>query len=225
MEDVAKELDPRALIKYIEQKDLPVVTKEYHRYLTFEGMEDPYTYVLKDGIVKTSVIANHGQEFNFRYVKDIEVISILRDEYSQFINSPYNVRVESEQASFYQMDRVEFWNDINANPDLQRYIKDFYHFRLLSTMRKMQQMLTNGRLGAICTQLLDLAHLFGVETSKGILIDFPITNEELGKFCGISTASSVSRILKQLKDMGIIQVHQQRIYILKMDQLKDYVLF
>ncbi|ESA44954.1 transcriptional regulator, Crp/Fnr family [Streptococcus pyogenes GA41039] len=62
-------------------------------------------------------------------------------------------------------------------------------------------MLTNGRIGAISTQIYDLMTLFGEELPNGqILINFVITNEELGKFCGISTASSVSRILKQLKE-------------------------
>lgn len=65
----------------------------------------------------------------------------------------------------------------------------------------MQCMLTNGRIGAISTQIYDLMTLFGEELPNGqILINFVITNEELGKFCGISTASSVSRILKQLKE-------------------------
>ena len=66
---------------------------------------------------------------------------------------------------------------------------------------KMQQMLLNGKLGAVCTQLYELYDLFGVRTEEGMLIDFSITNEEIAKFCGISTASSVNRILKQLKKM------------------------
>ena len=36
----------------------------------------------------------------------------------------------------------------------------------------MQQMLLNGKLGAVCTQLYELYDLFGVRTEEGMLIDF-----------------------------------------------------
>ena len=57
------------------------------------------------------------------------------------------------------------------------------------------------------------------------MIDFVITNEEIAKFCGISTASSVSRILKQLKENGIITVKDHRIIITNMDLLEDNIIF
>ena len=93
-------------------------------------------------------------------------------------------------------------------------------------MKKMQQMLTNGRIGAVSTQLYELASIFGRKLENGdILIDFSITNEELGKFCGISTTSSVSRILKQLKNDDIIQTDKQKIRIVKLEQLKENIIF
>lgn len=58
-----------------------------------------------------------------------------------------------------------------------------------------------------------------------MMIDFVITNEEIAKFCGISTASSVSRILKQLKENGIITVKDHRIIITNMDLLEDNIIF
>lgn len=219
-----KLLDNRVLKEYVEKKRLPIVQKRYHKYLTFEGVEDCYTYILKSGIVKASVISNDGREFNLRYITDLEIVSILRDEYSQFIDSPYNIRVESETAEFYRINRVKFWKDINESSELQRYVKDFYRYRLLYVMKKMQQMLLNGKFGAVCTQLYDLYDLFGVRTPDGMMIDFPVTNEEIAKFCGISTASSVSRILKQLKRDDIITIKNHRVFITNMELLEDNII-
>ncbi|MFD2617785.1 Crp/Fnr family transcriptional regulator [Terrilactibacillus laevilacticus] len=218
-------MDNRVLKEYVEKKRLPIVQKRYHKYLTFEGVEDCYTYILRSGVVKASVITNDGREFNLRYIRDLEIVSILRDEYSQFIDSPYNIRVESESAEFYRINRVEFWKDINESSEFQRYVKDFYRYRLLYVMKKMQQMLLNGKLGAVCTQLYDLCDLFGVRTPDGMMIDFQVTNEEIAKFCGISTASSVSRILKQLKHNGIITIKDHRIIITNMELLEDNIIF
>mgnify|MGYP000009428621 FL=1 len=223
--DGGASLDSRVLKEYLDKNDFPIIRKGYHIYLTFEGMEDSHTYILKEGTVKASVISNDGREFNLRYIKDLEIVSLLKDEYSQFIDSPYNIRVESEYAEFYRINRVRFWQNINQDPKLQHYVKEYYRYRLLYSMKKMQQMLLNGKLGAVCTQLYELYDLFGVRTEEGMLIDFSITNEEIAKFCGISTASSVNRILKQLKKDGIITVKDHHIVILNMDLLEDNIIF
>lgn len=223
--DGGASLDSRVLKEYLERNNFPIVRKRYHKYLTFEGVEDCYTYILKEGTVKASVISNDGREFNLRYIKDLEIVSLIKDEYSQFIDSPYNIRVESEYAEFYRINRVKFWEQINDDPKMQHYVKEYYRYRLLYSMKKMQQMLLNGKLGAVCTQLYELYDLFGVRTEEGLMIDFIITNEEIAKFCGISTASSVSRILKQLKKSGIIKVKDHRIIITNMDLLEDNIIF
>ena len=223
--DGGASLDSRVLKEYLERNNFPIVRKRYHKYLTFEGVEDCYTYILKEGTVKASVISNDGREFNLRYIKDLEIVSLIKDEYSQFIDSPYNIRVESEYAEFYRINRVKFWEQINDDPKMQHYVKEYYRYRLLYSMKKMQQMLLNGKLGAVCTQLYELYDLFGVRTEEGLVIDFIVTNEEIAKFCGISTASSVSRILKQLKKSGIIKVKDHRIIITNMDLLEDNIIF
>ncbi|MGO2637816.1 MAG: Crp/Fnr family transcriptional regulator, partial [Enterococcus viikkiensis] len=113
-----------ALTDYLAQKNFPIVTKEYKKYLLYEGIQDHHVYILKSGVIKTSVISKDGREFNLEYINDLEVVSILKDEYSQFIDAPFNIRVESPKAELYQIDRVEFWKDINQNFDLQIYVKN-----------------------------------------------------------------------------------------------------
>ncbi|KGR73381.1 Crp/Fnr family transcriptional regulator [Streptococcus phocae subsp. salmonis] len=219
-------MNHQILQDYINSRNLPIIEKDYHKYLTFESLEEDYTYILKDGIVKQSVLSKYGMEFNLRYVTGLEITSVLNTEYSKHMGEPYNVRIESQTAQFYKVRRTTFLNDISQNIELQGYIKDFYHNRLQMSMKKMQCMLTNGRIGAIATQLYELVTLFGKPLDNGnIFIDFVITNEELGKFCGISTASSVSRLLKQLKDNQIIRIEKQHIIITNVDKLKDYIVF
>ncbi|MGT2933794.1 Crp/Fnr family transcriptional regulator [Streptococcus catagoni] len=214
------------LQNYISKHNFPIVEKTYHKYLTFESIEDDYTYILKDGIIKQSVLSKHGNEFNLRYVSGLELTSVLNEGYSKNSGEPYNVRIESEKASFYKISRKQFLEDIKKDIELQGYIKDFYHHRLQRSMKKMQCMLTNGRVGAISTQIYDLMNLFGQPIENGeVYINFVITNEELGKFCGISTASSVSRILKQLKKENIIRIENQHIIISNVEKLKDNIVF
>lgn len=225
-EYLEKSVNHHILQRYIDNHNFPIIEKSYHKYLTFESLEEDFTYILKDGIVKQSVLSKYGMEFNLRYVTGLEITSVLNTGYSKDMGEPYNVRIESEKASFYKVRRSAFLKDINEDIELQGYVKDFYHNRLQKSMKKMQCMLTNGRIGAISTQIYDLMTLFGEELPNGqILINFVITNEELGKFCGISTASSVSRILKQLKEKNIIRIYKQHIIITNLDKLKDNIVF
>lgn len=218
-------MDNRVLQEYLEKHSFPVVVKLKKKYLTYEGLQDRYVYILKDGIIKTSVISRDGREFNLRYINELEIVSLLKDEYSQITDAPFNIRVESDEAELYKIDRVQFWRDVNQSADLQGYVKDYYRFCLVHSMKKMQQMLMNGKFGAVCTQIYELYDTFGVKTEDGYLIDFVVTNEEIAHFCGISSASSVNRMMQQLKDMDAIQMCNRKILIKDLEVIKDNIIF
>ena len=91
------------LVKFLEEKEVPTITKKRHTYLTYYGLEQQDTYVLKEGIVKTSIILRDGREFNISYIKGPDIISLLKDEVSQYTSAPFNVRIESETATFYRI--------------------------------------------------------------------------------------------------------------------------
>ena len=218
-------LNNLALTDYLAQKNFPIVTKEYKKYLLYEGIQDHHVYILKSGVIKTSVISKDGREFNLEYINDLEVVSLLKDEYSQFIDAPFNIRVESAKAELYQIDRIEFWKDINQNFDLQIYVKNYYRERLMKSMKRTQQMLMNGKFGAVCTQIYDLYDKFGIEVHEGVLIDFVVTNEDIAHFCGINAASSVSRIMNQLKSCGAIKMHNRKILVKNIELIKYNIIF
>ena len=218
-------MDHHILQEYLTAHQFPTIKKTRKKYLTYEGLQDSYVYILKNGVIKTSVISKDGREFNLRYINQLEIVSLLKDEYSQFIDAPFNIRIESSVAELYRIDRVQFWRDVNESHELQQYVKDYYRVRLLHNMKKLQQMLMNGKFGAVCTQLFDLQEKFGVPVKGGILIDFIVTNEEIAHFCGITTASSVSRMLQQLREMNAICIENHKILIRDLEKIKENIIF
>lgn len=40
------------LNNYVSTNDFPVITRGKRKYLTYEGLEDSYVYILKKGIIK-----------------------------------------------------------------------------------------------------------------------------------------------------------------------------
>lgn len=214
-------MNKQILQDYLDNHSFPVIVRSKKKYLMYEGLQDSSAYILKKGIIKTSVISHDGREFNLRYITGLEIVSLLRDEYSKFIDAPFNIRVESPTAELYQIDRVQFWKDINQSPQLQNYVKEYYRVNLLQSMKKMQQMLMNGKFGAVCTQLYNLYETFGVQTKEGYLIDFVVTNEEIAHFCGITSASSVNRMMQQLRETGAIRIQNRKILIKDLQAIKE----
>lgn len=118
------------LIKFLEEKEVPTITKKRHTYLTYYGLEQQDTYVLKEGVIKTSIILCDGREFNISYIKGPDIISLLKDEVSQYTSAPFNVRIESETATFYRIPRVLFWEYVNQDTKLQDYVNSYYRNKL-----------------------------------------------------------------------------------------------
>ena len=65
------------LIKFLEEKEVPTITKKRHTYLTYYGLEQQDTYVLKEGVIKTSIILRDGREFNISYGLTSNLVTLL----------------------------------------------------------------------------------------------------------------------------------------------------
>lgn len=211
------------LIKFLEEKDVPTVTKKRHTYLTYYGLEQQDTYVLKEGVIKTSIILRDGREFNISYIKGPDIISLLKDEVSQYTSAPFNVRIESDTAVFYRIPRVLFWEYVNQDTNLQDYVNSYYRNKLSEAILRQQLMTMNGKNGAVCAFIYSLIPLFGRKLKDGIIIDFQVTNDDIAGFCDISTRNSVNRILRGLREENVITMVNQKILILDEDYLKQFI--
>ncbi|KRL06846.1 cAMP-binding protein [Liquorilactobacillus hordei DSM 19519] len=221
------------LVNFLKDKQISTITKDYHTYLTFHGLKAASVFILKDGIIKTSVILQDGREFNISYINQPDVISLLHDEALQYDEQPFNVRIESPTATFYQINRVKFWKYVNNNSQLQNYVKQYYRHRLSENFSRLQRLTMNGKLGALASFLRDLVLKFGrnLPNSPKILIDFDVTNEDIAGFCGIATYASVSRMMKKLKEEGVIEFtnsgeySKRRIIVRNVQKLDDYIAY
>lgn len=217
-------MDNEYLLNFLKEKNVATIKKKKHTYLTYYGLEQQDTYVLKDGIVKHNVsFYQMVCEFNISYINTPDILSLLRDQVSQYTSAPFNVRIESDVATFYRIPRVLFWDYVSQDKELQDYVNSYYREKLSEAIFRQQIMIMNGKTGAICSFLYQLIDLFGRKVEAGTLIDFQITNDDIAGFCGISTRNSVSRIICKLKEEGIIKIVNQKILILDVDFLKQYV--
>lgn len=199
------------VLSFLEEKNLPEVIKKKHTYLMMDGHDQEDIYVLKDGVVKVSIVLCDGREFNITYLKGLDIISLLKDEINKMTT-----------ASFYRINRKFFEQYVKENEELHAYIESYYRKKMTEAIYRQQLMTMNGKNGAVCAFIYHLIPLFGRQVKKGIFIDLQITNDDIASFCGVSTRNSVNRILRGLREENVIMMVYHKILILDVDYLKRY---
>ena len=82
------------------------------------------------------------------------------------------------------------------------------HLRRMQT--KFRDLVLHGKKGALYSTLIRMTNSYGVLKENGILIDLPLTNQELANFCATSR-ESVNRMLNELKSKVQFQFIKERL--------------
>lgn len=206
-------------LDFFTEHEVPVIRKRRH---TFLKMDDENVYILKEGVVKVSVLMRDGREYNITYAKGPDLLSLMCDTLREDVAYRIRIRVESEEASFCLVSREDFSRAVKRDEKLKEYVEAYYRENLQRALYRQKCMTMNGKSGAIYGFLYNLISLFGKENEEGILIDMQVTNDDIAGFCGISTRNSVNRILRGLREENVIRIVDNKILILNADYLKPY---
>ncbi|MFS0634565.1 Crp/Fnr family transcriptional regulator [Mesobacillus foraminis] len=189
-------------------------------YLFQEGMEAEELYLILSGKVQISKVTQDGRELALRICGQND----LCGELTLFTEDPKYLLsallLEDGEIVAIRKDVIE--REIFQNPALafefMKWMSD--HFR--KTQTKFRDLVLNGKKGALFSTLIRMTNSYGIRRQDGILIDLPLTNQELANFCGTSREST-NRILNELKREKIISIHKGRIIVHELDYLKTEI--
>lgn len=136
------------VLDFFEGKNLATIEKKKHSYLMIDGHDQADIYILKDGIVKTSIILSDGREFNIMYLKGFDMLSLLKDEIKKVTSASFHIRIESDTAVFYRVNRKLFSKYLSENKELRDYMNAYYRKKLSEAIYRQQLMTMNGKNGA-----------------------------------------------------------------------------
>ncbi|MEH7333728.1 Crp/Fnr family transcriptional regulator [Neobacillus drentensis] len=193
---------------------------ERDSFLFQEGMVAEELYVIISGKIQISKITSDGRELSLRICGENDICG----ELTLFTDSPKYLLsakvLEEGEIAAIKKDVIE--SEIFQNSKLafefMKWMSD--HFR--KTQTKFRDLVLNGKRGALFSTLIRMTNSYGVEKGNGILIDLPLTNQELANFCGTSREST-NRILSDLKKENIISVKKGKITIFDLQYLKDEI--
>lgn len=120
-------------LDFFTEHEVPVIRKRRH---TFLKMDDENVYILKEGVVKVSVLMRDGREFNIAYLKGFDILSMFKDAVVDCKFSSLMIRVESDEASFYCVSKELFNQLLNEHSELVEYVNTYYRKKLSETISR-----------------------------------------------------------------------------------------
>ncbi len=135
-------------------------------------------------------------------------LNLLKDDEYKYIGEVI------ESGVVATLSKVKFDEVILNNTKSLRNIleKSFDRIRLAEGL--IDRLFNGTADGKVASLLLDLADVFGKQTNDGILLDFPISREEMASFAGTSR-ETITRKLHYFKNEGYLEVLGNKKILLK----------
>ena len=108
---------------------------------------------------------------------------------------------------------------LDRNPRVGLVILRLVAERLLYADLQQAQFATHDVVGRVAHRLVELTDRFGVETGDGIVLDVPLSQEELASWTGASR-EAVNKALQVLRSLHMIQTGRRRLTVLDADGLR-----
>lgn len=206
------------------------LTKVSHRvlnvakdsYLYQEGESADKIYLVVSGMIKLCKITEDGRELSYRICNMDQILGDLTlfTEKCVYLLDAY-VLTDAIVLEFNKITIEEhFFLNNNLAYEFTKAIGETYK----RTQLRYRDIISQGKRGALIATLIRLANTYGVNKPEGILVNFSITNQELGNFCGISREST-NKVLRNLKEEGILNTVKGKIIIYNLERLMDEIEF
>jgi CRP-like cAMP-binding protein len=173
-------------------------------------------FVLLSGHLKVVQITPDGEQVVVRYVNPGDVFGIARA--MGRMNYPASaVAVQESLAVAWpcqEWDRFIMRNTQFASSALQTVGQ-----RLQDAHSRIRELSTEEVEQRVARAILRLVRESGEPTDDGVLINFPITRQDIAEMTG-TTLHTVSRLLSQWKEQGVVETGRRRVIVRNADKLR-----
>lgn len=166
-------------------------------------------FVLLHGRLKVLKVTPHGQQVLIRFVNPGDIYGITkalrRDDY------PATATAVVDSVTLVWPN--EIWDDFMlAHPLFARNVMQMMGDRLDEAHTRLKELSTEEVEHRIAHTLLRLVEQSGRTTEEGVLIDFPLTQQDLAQASG-TTFHSVSRVLGAWEDAGLVLLGRRKVVV------------
>ena len=210
---VFADLDDRALNHMLDVSTL--CTFEQGDLIIRQGDEANGFYVVVDGTAKLLQVTPDGHQVLVRYIIGGQEFGLI----AALAGFAYPLTIEAVTACTLLCWSSQVLADsFERIPRLGLNALRIMVIRNQETQRRYQELLTERVEQRVAQALLRLGAQVGVSQENGLLIDIPLTREDLADFTG-TTLFSVSRILRRWQLDGFLEAGRGRVLIRDMDAI------
>jgi CRP-like cAMP-binding protein len=184
--------------------------------LMHEGQAGTEVILLVSGRVKITYLTSEGREI----VLDFRGPGELLGELSVIDGGPRSSTVEAmEPVEALAIAAADFKALMNTRPGIAVALLRNMTDRFRDADRKRIEFGASHTIGRVAARLAELADRYGEPSGRGIVIELPITQEELAGWTS-SSREAVAKALRTLRKLGLIETERRRITVLDRDELQ-----
>lgn len=135
-------------------------------------------------------------------------LNLLKDDEYRYIGEVI------ENGMVATLTKIKFDEVVLNNPKSLKKILEKSYDRIRLAEGLIDRLFNGTADGKVASLLLDLADIFGTKVKDGVLLDFPISREEMASFAGTSR-ETITRKLHQFKSEGYLDVLGNKKILLK----------
>ncbi len=173
-------------------------------------------FVLLNGHLKVMQITKDGQQVVVRHVHPGDVFGIAK----AIKRNDYPATAEAVTESLVLAWSASQWQDFVAlNPALAVNALEAVGERLHEAHTRIRELSTEEVERRVANALLRMVRKAGTATEDGMLIDFPVTRQDIAEMTG-TTLHTVSRLLSGWQDQGLVKSARRKVTVTNVDRLK-----
>ncbi|SFL85337.1 Crp/Fnr family transcriptional regulator [Halanaerobium salsuginis] len=194
--------------------------KNYQKgeYIFFEGDPGNKFFIIKSGQVKLTKMIADGSEQILNIFSDNDIIAeIVAFDKGNYPASAITI-TETTMIVFAQ---TELENLILKYPNIAIKLLREMSGRLRRAQKNVRDLALKDSSAKVAELLLFLSQKYGLKNDKDqISLDIALTQQELASMIG-SSRETVSRILNQFENKGLIKTSRKKILIYQLEKLKN----
>ncbi len=223
MSDIVEVLRKVPLFSGLDKEDLNalasiVTRKEFAKRDTLFHQGDPGDefMILTEGSVKVELMNSEGKELTLTILTPFQFLG----ELALLDDVPRSATVVSmEQSVLLSINKRDFARVLETYPRMSIPMLRQLTRRVRVLTDDIASMAFLDSYSRVTRKILNLAEEMGQETADGhILIDRPLTHQQLANLVG-TTRETVTKILNEMKDNGLLDIRRHRITILDREEL------
>lgn len=207
----------------LQETDIALINKQFREYgyqsgepIYFSGEKAANLYLVASGQVKLLQHTTSGQDVLLDILKPGDYFGSL----TAVADELYSETAQAHTAvCVLRINAESFRTLLQQYPPVALKVIDITARRLLETQETVRRLSTDAVDRRIAAILLKLAYKVGEITGEGILIQMPLSRDDLAQMAG-TTTETTSRVISQFQKEGLVRSGRQWVAIVDISGLE-----